>query len=85
MTEDYARDAAGRVSVVTTQQNAAAVVQTILPKLQWNPHGPLASLSFGYGGVATFTTDTDYRITRYQVGSAANPALTIDRTLAWIG
>jgi YD repeat-containing protein len=81
----YACDAMGRVSGVTTQQNAAAAVQTILSNVQWNPYGPPAQMSFGYGGVATFTTDTDYRITRYQVGAAADPGAIIDRSLIWIG
>jgi YD repeat-containing protein len=32
-----------------------------------------------------FTTDTDDRITRYQVGSTPAPGATLDRSLAWIG
>ena len=30
---------------------------------------------------SSFTTDTDYRITRYQVGAAADPGAIIDRSL----
>jgi RHS repeat-associated protein len=81
----YARDAMGRVSSVTTKQNAAAVTQTVVWNVTWNPYGPLASMSFGYGGAASFTTDTDYRTTRYQVGSTTDPSLTLDRSLAWTG
>jgi RHS repeat-associated protein len=53
--------------------------------LQWNPYGPLASMSFGYGGVANFTTDTDYRITRYQLVSTSDPGAILDRSLSWTG
>lgn len=42
-------------------------------------------MTFGYGAVAQFTTDTEYRITHYQVESSANPSLTIDRALTWTG
>ncbi|QGM99944.1 RHS repeat protein (plasmid) [Methylocystis parvus] len=82
---NYVRDAMGRVSSVTTQQNSAAVTQTVVWNLVWNPYGPLASMSFGYGGVSTFTTDTDYRITRVQTGATGNLGGTIDRSLSWTG
>lgn len=81
----YARDAMGRVSSVTTQQNSAAAAQTVAWNLQWNPFGPLAAMSFGYGGVATFIRDTDYRITRLQVGASGNLGGTIDRSMSWDG
>lgn len=82
---NYTRDAMGRVSSVTTQQNAAAAAQTVVWNLAWNPYGPLASMSFGYGGLATYTADADYRITRYQVGSSTSPGSILDRSLTWTG
>nr|WP_275938812.1 RHS repeat-associated core domain-containing protein [Methylocystis parvus] len=81
----YARDAMGRVSGVTTQQNAAAAPQTVVSGVQWNPYGPLAGLTFGYGAITSFTTDTDYRITRVQTGWSGGPGFIIDRVLSWTG
>nr|WP_330085286.1 DUF6531 domain-containing protein [Methylocystis iwaonis] len=82
---NYARDAAGRISGVTTQKSLGAADQTIVYNVTWNPYGPLAQMTFGYGAVAKFATDTDYRVTRYQLGSATDPSAIIDRSLAWTG
>ncbi|QGM98381.1 hypothetical protein [Methylocystis parvus] len=51
-----------RVAAVTTRQNAAAAAQSVAWNVTWNPYGPLASMRFGYGGSAIFTTDADYRM-----------------------
>jgi YD repeat-containing protein len=59
----YARDAMGRITGVTTAQNAAAPVQTIVAGAGWNPYGPLAGMSFGNGIVASYTRDSLYRVT----------------------
>ena len=80
----YARDAAGRISGITTQQNSSAPSQTIVSGVNWQPYGPLAGMSFGNGLQTLFSTDTDYRITQVQTGPAAAPSV-INRTLAWTG
>jgi RHS repeat-associated protein len=42
-------------------------------------------MTFGYGAIASFTTDTDYRVTRYQAGWSGGPGSVIDRSLSWTG
>jgi RHS repeat-associated protein len=80
----YARDAMGRVSAVTTYQNSAAAAQTVVWNVKWNPYGPRAGMSFGFGAIETDTLDATYRATRVQVGSSGSRGLVLDRSLSWI-
>ncbi|WP_162150832.1 RHS repeat-associated core domain-containing protein [Methylosinus trichosporium] len=81
----FSRDAAGRISSVITYQNAASAAQTLASSVTWAPFGPVTGIAFGNGLAASYTLDTDYRITRVQVGPSDNPGGTIDRSLSWTG
>lgn len=81
----YMRDAARRIIDVSSKQTDTAPAQTVISGVQWNPFGPIASMNFGYGATAIFTRDTDYRITRLQVGYSGSPGGVLDRSYAWTG
>lgn len=82
---NYARNSMGQITAVTTQQNAAAAAQGVVSVVNWNPYGPLASMTFANSRVLTLTRDTAYRITRVQTGTTAAPGSVLDRSLSWTG
>ena len=54
--------------------------------MTWNPYGGIASVVLGNGLTQAFTYDTDYRVTRVQVGNAASGVgAWLDRSLTWTG
>jgi RHS repeat-associated protein len=59
----YSRDTLGRVSGVTTKQNAGASPVTVTSSVTYEPFGPLAAMSFGNGLTATLSYDQDYQLT----------------------
>ena len=59
----YLRDALGRVNSVMTKKNGAAADVVIASNITYLPFGPIGSLRYGNGQVATFTYDQDYRVT----------------------
>lgn len=81
----FSRDAAARISGIVTYQNGSSPADVIASSVTWNPYGPLASLTFGSGLIATYTVDTDYRVTRVQVGPSGTLGGTLDRSLSWTG
>jgi len=70
----YTRDALGRISSATTQQNSGATAVSIVTGASYEPFGPLAGFTFGNGLVASFTFDQDYQLTAI---STANGATTV--------
>ncbi|SDR55155.1 RHS repeat-associated core domain-containing protein [Paraburkholderia fungorum] len=63
----YARDATGRITAVTTQQNSGAAQVSIVAGASYQPFGPLAGLTFGNGLAASITSDLDYQPTGFKV------------------
>ncbi|MFO0988475.1 MAG: hypothetical protein U1F37_14070 [Alphaproteobacteria bacterium] len=59
----YVRDALGRVTSVTTKDNAGASAVNVATSIAYMPFGPIASLIHGNSLTATFTWDQDYRLT----------------------
>jgi len=59
----YVRDALGRVTSVTTKNNAAAPSVNVATAITYMPFGPIATLLHGNALAATFTWDQDYRLT----------------------
>jgi RHS repeat-associated protein len=57
----YTRDATGRISAASTGSGASSA--PVASSIAYEPFGPLASLSFGNGVVATLTYDQDYQLT----------------------
>ena len=62
----YARDNLGRVTSVTTKENATASTETVLSAISWRPFGPASSLSFGNGLTQTLGYDLDGQLTDIQ-------------------
>ncbi len=58
----FARDALGRVTAVTTKNNAGAAAVNVATAIAWMPFGPIASLTHGNTLAATLTWDQDYRL-----------------------
>jgi RHS repeat-associated protein len=56
----YARDALGRISGVTTKQNAASSAATLASDVAYRPFGPLAGLTFGNNLTLVKSFDLDY-------------------------
>ncbi|MCI4679030.1 hypothetical protein K9U33_10260 [Rhodoblastus acidophilus] len=81
----YVRDTLGRISAISTQQNSAAAAQAVIGNATYEPFGPLAGFYHGNGLQTVFTYDTDYRVTRVQVGPPSNLGATLDRSLSWTG
>jgi len=82
----FQRDSIGRISAITTDKNS--VSKTILYNTTWSPFGPLTGYIVGNDLHATFTLDTDYRVTRVQVQASGNTnpsQATVDRSLSWTG
>ena len=80
----FTRDQLGRIAAVATQQNSAAAIQYVLGNATYLPFGPLSGFTHGNGLATALTYDTDYRLTRVQVGPG-NPSATLDRSLSWTG
>lgn len=79
----YSRDLMGRITGVSTRQNAAAAQQTVVWNVLWRPFGPLASLDFANNVTESFTYDRDYNVAKVQAGRGETPAAALDRSLNW--
>jgi RHS repeat-associated protein len=62
-TVTYQRDTLGRVNAVLSQANGSAPPALIAGNISYLPFGPIQSLTFGNGVVATYEYDQDYRLT----------------------
>ena len=80
-------DTMGRISgMVTYPSPTSTTPTTIASSVTWNPYGGIASVVLGNGLTQAFTYDTDYRVTRVQVGNAASGVgAWLDRSLTWTG
>ncbi|SFD16571.1 YD repeat-containing protein, partial [Microbulbifer thermotolerans] len=58
----YSRDALGRISAITTKDNAQATTQTIVSNIQYHPYGGIASMDYGNGITQSYTYDLDGRL-----------------------
>jgi RHS repeat-associated protein len=66
----YGRDALGRVATILTQPDAAAAPVVVASEIEYQPFGPVASLTFGNGVVLTYSYDQDYRLTAITAGDS---------------
>jgi RHS repeat-associated protein len=60
---NYTRDSVGRITALTTKENAGASAVTIASSATYNPMGPLAGFTFGNGVALSLTFDQDYQLT----------------------
>ncbi len=68
----YVRDTQGRVTSVTTKQNATAAVVTLASGIAWQPFsGLVSSMTYGNGLVESDTYSLDYEINRLLVQNGA--------------
>ncbi len=68
----YVRDAQGRVTSVTTNQNATAAMVTLAQNIAWQPFsGLVSSMTYGNGLLETDTYSLDYEINRLLVQNGA--------------
>ena len=75
----YIRDAQGRVTSVTTQQNATAAVVTLASNIAWQPFsGLVSSMSYGNGLTEPDTYSLDYEVNRLLLQNG--PTALLDRT-----
>lgn len=58
----YQRDTLGRIDAVLTQASSSAPPALIAGNISYLPFGPIQSLTFGNGVVATYDYDQDYRL-----------------------
>ena len=77
----YVRDAQGRVTSVTTKQNAAAAVVTLASGIAWQPFSGLVSaMTYGNGLTEADSYSLDYEVNRLLLQNG--PTSLIDRTHA---
>jgi len=58
---DYARDAAGQTTGITTRANNAASPMTVVSGASYKPFGPLSALTYGNGLSLSIGYDLDYQ------------------------
>ncbi len=68
----YVRDTLGRVSSVTTQQDAASSVEVVADNLAYTAFGPLISWTHGNGLQTNVSYDSDYRLDTLVVGDGTS-------------
>ena len=73
----YARDAAGRVTSVTSQSPSGAS-QPIVSSISYQPFGPVNGLTYGNGIADRRSLDSDYRVSSMNSGKAQNLSYTYD-------
>jgi RHS repeat-associated protein len=76
----YSRDALGRITGVTTQQNASSAAVTLASGVTYMPFGPLSSLTYGNGLTLTKTFTQDYLISSLIVEDASTSNVVVSRT-----
>jgi YD repeat-containing protein len=59
---DYVRDSLGRVSGVTTKENAGSVSVDVVSNVGYLPFGPMNNYTYGNGISQTLAFDQDYRV-----------------------
>ncbi len=77
----YGRDALGRVSAITLQDDAAAAPVAVASDIAYHPFGPVASLTFGNGVTVAYAYDQNYRLT--DIDAADGVASVQDLTLGY--
>ncbi|MEW5250748.1 RHS repeat-associated core domain-containing protein [Microbulbifer discodermiae] len=58
----YSRDTLGRISAITSQENAQATAQTLVSNIQYQPYGGIASMDYGNGITQSYSYDLDGRL-----------------------
>jgi RHS repeat-associated protein len=76
----YSRDALGRITGVTTQQNASSAAVTLASGVTHMPFGPLNSLNYGNGLALTKTFTQDYLISTLVVQNASTSNVVVSRS-----
>jgi RHS repeat-associated protein len=81
-TVNYARDALGRISGVTTQASATATPVTLASNIAYEPFGALQSLTYGNGLALSKTFTPDYLESGMSVSGSAGTVMsrTLGRT-----
>lgn len=69
---DYTRDSEGRVSGVTTKDNAGASPVNVVTNVSYLPFGPVNGYVYGNGLVQTLTYDQDYRVDGISTAGSAS-------------
>lgn len=69
----YARDADGRITDVSTQENATALSQAVVSNLSYKPFGPITAYDFANGISRAMTFDTDYLLTDIEDSGGSAP------------
>lgn len=77
----YSRDSLGRISGVTTKNDAGSATVTLASSVTYKPFGWLASFTYGNGLVLTKTFTQDYRIDSLQVQDGST--VVVDRSHAF--
>ncbi|WP_288131604.1 RHS repeat-associated core domain-containing protein [Microbulbifer sp.] len=78
---NYSRDNLGRVSAITSRDDAQATEQTIVSNIQYQPYGGIASMDYGNGITQSYTYDLDGRletVTATGIGSVRSDFYTYD-------
>jgi RHS repeat-associated protein len=78
----YGRDSLGRISSVTTRQNATSSPVMLASDATYKPFGPLAGLTYGNGFALAKSFDLDYRPDGILVHEAATSTI-LDRLHAY--
>lgn len=60
----YTRDAAGRITQISTQDSANSPAYTLARDITYEPFGPIRQVKFGNGAVTTYQRDAAWRPTR---------------------
>jgi len=60
---DYVLDSLGRVSAITTREDAASPSQSVVSNVAYLPYGPVTSYTYGNGVLHSLSFNQDYRIT----------------------
>jgi len=72
-TVDYSRDGSGRVSGITTKENAGAPTVTVISNVAYLPFGPIMDYSYGNGLTQSLAHDQDYLVTN--IGTAGTSSI----------
>ncbi len=79
---DYARNALGRISAVSTKQNAVATPVTLASGIAYRPFGGITGFTFGNGLAFSRPFDQDERPTAQSASAAGRPVDMIDNASA---
>ncbi len=69
---NYTFDAQGRISGVTTRQDAGGDVQPVVSGVNYKPFGPVTNFTYGNDLQQTMDYDLDYRVSNIRTGVGGN-------------